>query len=135
MLFRSNSDSLLGNFVITRESSYNSTIWQQIIARGGNQFHETTFKTGSQPGNGVQLTTIGSYNGKQIMKNSNSSYPPSITNGQIGEELWEGIWCMKDPQSGGTAQFIYNTGTSNISDYCKAITRWKLLLDPGTYVN
>ncbi len=134
--FLANGDSLLPGFVITREDSYNSTIWQEIIARGGNQFHETKFESGAQPGNGVQLTTNGSYNGNLIMKNSNSFYPPGAPNGVIGAELWEGIWCMTDPYTGGTAQFVYNQdGTQTISDYCKAITRWKLLLDPGTYVN
>ena len=69
------------------------------------------------------------------MKASNSVYWPGATDGTIGAELWEGIWCMGDPYTGGTSTFIYNNGTLNISDYCKAITRWKLLLDPGTYVN
>ncbi len=133
--FLANGDSLLPGFVITRESSYNSTIWQQIIARGNNQFHETRFKSGSQPGNNISLTTNGSYNGTLIMKASTSTYPPSAPTGTIGAELWEGIWCMTDPYTGGTSTFIYNTGTLNISDYCKAITRWKLLLDPGTPVN
>lgn len=134
--FLANGDSLLPGFVITREDSYNSTIWQEIIARGTNQYHETKFESGAQPGNGVFLTTNGSYNGNLIMKNSSSTYPPSATNGVIGEEMWEGIWCMTDPYTGGTAQFIYNNNApTTISDYCKAITRWKLLLDPGTYVD
>ena len=66
--FLASGDSLLPGFVITRESSYNSTIWQQIIARGSNQFHETRFKSGSQPINSLPLTTSVSYNGSLIMK-------------------------------------------------------------------
>lgn len=133
--FIANSDSLLPNFVITREDQ-NSPLWGQILARGDNQYHETYFKTGTQPGNTVSLTTNGSYNGKLILQKSSSKYPPGATPGTVGAELWEGIWCMADPYTGGTGVFIYNSGSNLvISDYCKAITRWKLLLDPGTYVD
>jgi len=133
--FLANGDSLLPGFEIVRLAQ-NSPLWQQILERGDNQYHESKFKTGAQPGNGAFLTYTGSYNGKLIMKNSNSSYPPNANTFVIGEELWEGIWCMTDPSVGGTSPFIYNNnGSGAISDYCKTITRWKLLLDPGTYIN
>lgn len=130
--FLANSDSLLPVFIITRETSYNSTIWQQIINRGSNQFLEAQYWSGMQPGAGVVLTTNGSYNGNEIIKASSINVNPSNSNGTIGEEFGHGMWDKPDPAGGlGLEGYIYNNDGVTISDFWKVNVRIGLLYDPG----
>ncbi len=131
--FLANSDSLLPGFVITRENSYNSTIWQEITNRGQNQFLEAQYESGTQPGAAVELTYNGSYNGSGIIKNATITVNPSDGNAAIGEEFGHGMWDKPDPTGGGSlGAFIYNNnGTQSISDFWKVNVRLGLLYDPG----
>ncbi len=129
--FLANSDSLLPGFVITRESSYNSAVWQEIINRGLNQYLEAQYESGTQPGAAVELTYNGSYNGSGIIKNAILTVNPSNSNNQIGEEFGHAMWDKPDPSGGGLAPFIYNTATTIISDFWKVNVRLGLLYDPG----
>ena len=122
---------MLSGFVITREDSYNSAIWQQIINRGANQSIEAQFWTGLQPGASVTLTTNGSYNGNSIIKNATLHVRPTDVNNIIGEEVGH-YWYKPDPSGGGLATFIYNNNaTQAVSDFWKTNVRIGLLYDPG----
>ncbi len=131
--FLANSDSLLPGFAITRESSYNTAVWQEIINRGLNQYLEAQYESGTQPGAAVELTYNGSYNGNPIIKNAILTVNPSDGNAAIGEEFGHGMWDKPDPTGGGNlGAFIYNNnGTQSISDFWKVNVRLGLLYDPG----
>ena len=130
--FLANSDSLLPGFVITRESSYNSVVYQEIFNRGLNQFLEAQYESGTQPGAGVSITLNGSYNGNGIIENAILTVNPSNANSDIGEEFGHGMWDKPDPAGGlGLAGFIYNNDGYTISDFWKVNVRLGLLYDPG----
>lgn len=129
--FLANGDSLLPVFIITREDSYNSNIWQQIINRGLNQYLESQYWSGIQPGASVELTFNGSYNGNPIIKNATMRVNPSNANSDIGEEFGH-TWFKPDPAGGlGLAGYIYNNDGVTISEFWKTNVRLGLLYDPG----